>query len=147
MIDDFIVSSGLLSNFIDYIRCRVSTHAPDGSINLPFCFFPVIPGNSQIFFLNCTIFKLSGQVRMGLIVLRNQNHTGSIFIQSMDDPRSKNSIEIRQGFKMECQSIHQSMISFSNTWMHNHSSGLINSNHIFILVENMQRYIFWCNPV
>ena len=63
--------------------------------------------NGQVDLFHGPIFKLSGQVMKGSIVLGDDHHTRGVFIQSMHNPRPQDSINPGEVFAMIEESIDQ----------------------------------------
>ena len=103
----------------------------------------------QISLYNCTMtspdtvaFQLFCQIPVGRIVLAHQKRTGSIFINSVDNSRSHHPVDPGKAVTtMGHNRIYQCSLIMPGSRMYHHSFGLINDQHIFILIKNIQRNI------
>lgn len=100
--------------------------------------------NRIVFLFHRTLFKLAREMEVSRVVLGDNHHAACISIQPMDDPRSRRTSHLTQVLaKMKCQRGRQGALPVSLGRMHHHRMGLVDDNQIGVIVENVERDVFW----
>ena len=93
----------------------------------------------EIGFLYCALLECFAKLRVSSIVLGDENHAGSFFVESVHDSGTQRIAAFGKFQTAPKQRVHQSARWISRTGMHGHSGGLVNGNHVFVFVEDFQR--------
>ena len=142
-LQDFIMCNCLFSIFmVDRHLLTIDRMTPDRCVYSPFIFFDISLNNCTISSFNTVFLKLFCKVSVHHIILTDQKSPRSVFIDTMNDTRTHNSIDSGEIISTMCHySINQRSLHMSCTWMYDHVFRLIYNHKPLILIQNIQRNV------
>lgn len=91
-----------------------------------------------VFLLDLPGLELQTQCRMGLVILRHHQEARGILIQSMDDPRPRDSTDGRKGSAVPQESMDQRPGMMSGRRMDHQAGGLVHHDHRIVFMNNFE---------
>jgi hypothetical protein len=86
--------------------------------------------------------KLAGQIAMGGVVLRDDEHAASFLVETVHDAGTFLSANAGKILAVGQERIHQSVPLMAGAWMHNNSGRLVQDEEIVILENDVEFYRF-----
>src|SRR6266404_1306331 len=93
-------------------------------------------------FLYGTGSKGLGQFRVGIVIFRNEDEAGGLFVETMHDSgteRVRLRSAARKILSAAQERVYERTTGVSRTSMHAHSGGLIDDEQVVVFIEDIQR--------
>ena len=100
------------------------------------------PRDGPVFFFDRPLFKLTTEMMMDGVVLRDDEYPAGVAIETMDDSRPQLSRHVAQLIKMKLKCPGECSQIIASPGMHDHVRRFIDHNQRVIIVENVERNIF-----
>lgn len=120
--------------------------APDRQVDAPVSFLQHALHERDISFLDLAPPERLAKLRVRKVILRNQDHAGSVFIQPVNDPGTQSVCSLGQLLPPPKQRVDQRPASNPRAGMNRHASGLIHCDDVFILIKQIERNRFRLSP-
>ena len=99
----------------------------------------------QVDLLNRARLELGGQIPMGGVRLRDQQHARSESVESMHDTRTQIAANGREQVESMQQRVDHSARLDAGSGVHHHSGGFVDGNHTVVFIKNGERNVFGCS--
>ena len=79
---------------------------------------------------------------MSKIIFRHKDGAGSIFVEAMNNAGTKRVRRLREALTAAKKRIHERATRIACTGMNRHTRRLIDDNDVFVLVKDIEGYVF-----
>jgi hypothetical protein len=113
----------------------VSVH---GFGDLPAGRWQAAENQNTVFLVNPALFELQTEVTVGEVVLRGNQYSTGILVETVNDTRSQRPTELRQAVAMVQETVHQRALSVTSGRVDHHSGWFVDRNQNLVFVEDVQ---------
>ncbi len=125
------------------IFCRLPGSRPIGLVDAA-SGLDDAPDERDVFLLDLAVVELTGELAMRRVILRGHHHARGAAIEPVHDPGAELSTDSTQVVHMVEQRVDEGAAGMPGRGVDDHSGGLVEHDHIGILIEDGEREVLRC---